>query len=47
MISIELKAIENHCKNQERIIEDLKDIIQKKDKEIKVLKELIKEFGGN
>ena len=35
---IELKAIENHIKNQEKVIEELKDIIQKQKQEIEELK---------
>ena len=31
---LELKAIENHIKNQDKIIEELKDIIQKQKQEI-------------
>jgi uncharacterized coiled-coil protein SlyX len=34
---LELKAIENHIKNQDRIIEELKDIIQKQKQEIEEL----------
>ena len=35
---IELKAIENHIKNQDKMIEELKDIIQKQKQEIEELK---------
>lgn len=52
-INTELKAIENYCENQEKIISSLKDIIQEKDKELaklwhenKTLKNLIIELGG-
>lgn len=34
---LELKAIENHIKNQDKIIEELKDIIQKQKQEIEEL----------
>ena len=37
-IKTELKSIENYCKNQESLIEELKDIIQEKDTEINRLK---------
>ena len=35
---LELKAIENHIKNQEIIMKELKDIIQKQKQEIEELK---------
>ena len=35
---LELKAIENYIKNQEIIIKELKDIIQKQKQEIEELK---------
>ena len=47
MPRLELKSIENYMLQQKKIIENLKDIIQEKDKEIKVLKDLIKEVGGS
>lgn len=38
MINTELKSIENYCLVQQRIIQELKDIIQIKEAEIEKLK---------
>lgn len=41
MVSLELKSIENYCKQQQRRIAELKDIIQNKNKEIDRLNKLL------
>lgn len=52
-VNLELQSIRNFVVSQERLINDLRNIIQEKDVEIntlkyenKVLKDLIKESGG-
>lgn len=52
-VNLELQLIRNLVASQERLINDLRNIIQEKDVEIntlkyenKVLKDLIKESGG-
>lgn len=54
MITLEMKSIENHFDNQEKIIDNLKDIIQSKENENvrlwhenRKLKQIINEIGGN
>ena len=46
MIKMELKSIENYCNQQQRMIAELKDIIQNKDKEIERLNKLLKDREG-
>lgn len=52
-INLELQSIRNFVVSQERVINELRNIIQEKDVEIntlkyenKILKDLIKESGG-
>lgn len=52
-INLELQSIRNFVASQERVINELRNIIQEKDVEIstleyenKILKDLIKESGG-
>lgn len=52
-VNLELQSIRNFVASQERLIKELRNIIQEKDVEIntlkyenKVLKDLIKESGG-
>ena len=52
-INLELQSIGNFVASQERIINELRNIIQEKDVEIntlkhenKILKDLVKELGG-
>lgn len=52
-VNLELQSIRNFVASQERVISELRNIIQEKDVEIntlkyenKILKDLIKESGG-